>query len=43
LKKIISTNRCKKDTGNLAENKKLKKVGQNRINSETYNVYINKN
>lgn len=33
----------KKDNGNLAKNKKLKKVGQDRINSETYNVYINKN
>ena len=29
----------KKDNGNLAKNKKLKKVGQDKINSETYNVY----
>lgn len=30
----------KKDTGFLVENKKLKKIGQNKINSETYNVYV---
>lgn len=29
----------KKDNGKLAKNKKLKKVGQDKINSETYNVY----
>ena len=29
----------KKDNGNLAKNKKLKKVGQDKISSETYNVY----
>lgn len=29
----------KKDNGNLAKKKKLKKVGQDKINSETYNVY----
>ena len=30
----------KKDAGFLVENKKLKKIGQNKINSETYNVYV---
>ena len=30
----------KKDAGFLVENKKLKKIGQNKINIETYNVYI---
>ena len=29
----------KKDNGNLVKNKKLKKVGQDKINSETYNIY----
>lgn len=32
----------KKDTGIFAENKKLRKIGQEQINSETYNIYLTK-
>lgn len=32
----------KKDIGIFAENKKLRKIGQEQINSETYNIYLTK-